>query len=63
LEARWSCAGRALRSLTNAEWAFRKRTLRTGLCAGGGGTGGEDAGFAGHENQGRNRRNRVEARE
>ena len=35
LEARWSCARRALRPLTDAEWAFRKLTLGTGLCADG----------------------------
>ena len=55
LETRWSCVRSALRSLADAEWAFRKLTLRAGLCAGGGGTGGEGAGVAGQETDGRNR--------
>ena len=63
LEARWSCVRSALRPLTDAEWTFRELALRTGLCAGDGGTGGEGARVAGHENEGRNRRKRVEERE
>ena len=63
LEARWSYARRALRPLTDAEWAFRELTVRTGLCAGRGGTGGEGARVAGQETDGRNRRKRVEERE
>ena len=63
LEARRICVRRALRPLADAEWTFRKLTLRAGLCAGRGGTGGEGAGFAGQETEGRNRRKRVEERE
>ena len=63
LEARWSCVRRALRPLADAEWAFRKLTLRAGLRAGDGGTGGEGAGFAGQDTEGSNRRNRAEERE
>ena len=36
LEARWRCARQTLRPLTDAERTFRKLTLRTRLCAGGG---------------------------
>ena len=63
LEARWSCVRSALRPLADAEWAFRKLTLRAGLCAGGGGAGGEGAGFAGQDTEGSNRHNRAEERE
>jgi hypothetical protein len=52
-----------LRPLTDAERTFRKQTLYAGLFAGGGGTGGEGAGFAGQETEGRNRYKRVEERE
>ena len=52
-----------MRPLADAEWTFRKLTLRAGFCAGRGGTGGEGAGFAGQETEGRNRRKRVEERE
>ena len=63
LEARWSCVRSALRPLADAEWTFRKLTLRTGLCAGRGGAGGEGARIAGQENEGRNHRECVEERE
>ncbi len=63
LEARWSCARRALRPLTDAEWTFRELTFRTGLCASRGVTAGEGARVAGQETDGRNRRERVEERE
>ena len=63
LEARWSCVRRALRPLADAEWAFRKLTLRAGLRAGDGGTGGEGAGVAGQDTEGSNRHNRAEERE
>ncbi len=63
LEARWSCVRSALRPLADAEWAFRKLTLRAGLRAGDGGTGGEGAGVAGQETEGSNRRKRAEERE
>ena len=63
LEAWWSYVRIALRPLTDAEWTFRELALRTGLCAGRGGTGGEGAGFAGQETDGRNRRKPVEERE
>ena len=63
LEARWSYVRCALRPFTDAEWTFRELTLSTGLCAGDGGTGGEGARVAGHENEDRNRRKRVEERE
>jgi hypothetical protein len=63
LEARWRCARQTLRPLTDAERTFRKLTLRTRLCAGGGRSGGERAGVAGQEKKGRNRRERVEERE
>ena len=53
----------ALRPLADSEWAFRKLTLRAGLCAGDGGTGGEGAGVTGQETKGRNRRNRAEERD
>ena len=63
LEARRICVRRALRPFADAEWTYRKLTLRTGLCAGDGGAGGEGARVAGQETDGRNRRERVEEKE